>query len=514
MLKLADLPLQIQIIKKINSTEGSRFDLSCNFQIESVMFMGRSKLYEAAAEKLLKEIQEGRFLPGERLPSVRELSKRLQRSIATVQKMFELLERRGWVEARPRSGYFVKAQLPDQDEPPRLPRTRLVPGSVFQWRLALNSTSHDPGDLPHLFGRAMPDLTLTSINPMKRYLADMTRAASTAALGYGALQGVEQLRVQIARRMVEAGCRILPEDILITSGCQEALLCALQAVTEPGDIIAIETPTYYGIIQILEALKLKALEIPCDPVQGMSLGAMELALEQWPVKACVVTPNFGNPLGCFMPKANKEQLVCLANKYDIVVIEDDIYSDLDYRPGRPKAIKAFDTEDRVIMVSSFSKVIAPGLSVGWMIPGRHFEAVEQQKYITSLTTPVLPQLALARFLENGDYDRHLRRIKPLYQQRRDRVRELVRESFPEGTRSTCPKGGLLLWIELPEEVDAYQLSQKALLSGISIAPGPMFSTSGKYSNFIRLSFATVNTKDSCDAVKKLGELVAAFMRDV
>ena len=477
------------------------------------MFMGRPKLYEAAADKLLEQIRGGRYQPGQRLPSVRDLSRQMQRSIATIQQMYLMLERRGWVEARPRSGYFVCDPLPDQDAPPRSPRSRLVPGNVSQWRLALNSTSHNPGDIPHQFGRATPDLTLSSITPMKRYLAEMTRAANPAGLGYGALQGVDELRNQIARRMVGAGCRTKMQDVLITSSCQEAITCALQAVTKPGDIVAIDSPTYYAIIQALEAMDLQALEIPGDPVHGMSMGALELALEQWDVKACVVTPNFGNPLGSFMPKRNKERMVELARRHNIAIIEDDIYSDLDYRPGRPRAIKSYDTDGRVLLVSSVSKVIAPGLSVGWILPGRYFEQVEQQKYITSLTTPVLPQLALARFLGSGDYDRHLRRIKPLYQQRRDVVRGLIKHYFPDDTRTTCPKGGLLLWVELPQSVNAQELSREALANGISIAPGPMFTVACKYKNYIRLCFGAVSSEGDYDAIRRLGKLVYQAVRE-
>ncbi|WP_461541872.1 aminotransferase-like domain-containing protein [Spongorhabdus nitratireducens] len=471
------------------------------------MFMGRPKLYEAAAEELRQQIQRGRYLPGQKLPSVRELSRQMSRSIATIQQMYQTLERQGWAIAKPRSGYFVADQLPGQtEEMPRLPRPRLQPESVSEWRMALNSTSHNPGDIPHLFGRATPDPNVTSLNPLKRYLADMTRAANASTLGYGALQGVSGLRSQIARRMVSAGCRISADDVLVTTGCQEAITCALQAVTRPGDIIAIDSPTYYAIIQALEAMNLKALEIPSDPVTGMCLGALELALDQWPVKACVVTPNFGNPLGGFMPKKNKRRLIQLARQHDICVIEDDIYSELDYRPGRPEAIKAYDTDERVILVSSFSKVLAPGLSVGWILPGRWFKQVEQQKYITSLTTPVLPQLALARFLEEGHYDQHLRRVKPMYQQRRDIVRNLILRHFPEGTRVTCPKGGLLLWIELPEHSDALALSRAALDNGISIAPGPMFTVGGKYRNYFRLCYGTISNESDYKAIARLGEL--------
>ena len=477
------------------------------------MFMGRPKLYEAAAEQVIKQIQGGRFLPGQRLPSIRELSQRLSRSIATVQEMYLLLERRGWVEARPRSGYFVANPLPDHQPRVELPQGQFRPCTVSQWRLSLNSTSHNPGNLPHLFGRASPDLTLPTLTPLKRLLADMTRASSSMALGYGALQGVDELRIQIARRMIEAGCKLTSEDILITASCQEALACALRAVTQPGDIVAIESPTYYGIIQALEAMNLKALEIPSDPVTGMSLHALELALEQWPIKACIVTPNFGNPLGGFMPKKNKQRVIELAQLHDTIIIEDDIYSDLDYRPGRPGTIKAYDEDGRVILISSFSKILAPGLSVGWIVPGRYFAEVEQQKYITSLTTPVLPQLALARFLSSGAYDVHLRKGKRLYSERKDRVIQQIRQSFPAGTQTTCPQGGILLWIQLPQQVDAMQLSKQALDHGISIAPGDLFSLSSKYRNYVRICFAAVNSELDYLAISTLGELATQSLKE-
>lgn len=470
------------------------------------MFMGRPKLYETAAEQLIEQIKGGRYLPGQRLPSIRELSQRMSRSIATIQEMYLLLERRGWVEARPRSGYFVIKPLPTQTASVQLPQGQLKPSTVSQWRLSLNSTSHNPGNLPHLFGRASPDLTLPTLNPLKQLLANMTRASSTHALGYGALQGVDELRSAIARRMLSAECKVSANDVLITSSCQEALNCALRAVTEPGDIIAIESPTYYGIIQALEAMNLKALEIPSDPSSGMSLPALELALEQWPVKACIVTPNFGNPLGGFMPKRNKRRLLELAQQHDTIIIEDDIYSDLDYRPGRPGAIKSYDVDDRVILISSFSKVLAPGLSVGWVISQRYFGRIEQQKYITSLTTPVLPQLALIHYLNSGGYDVHLRKSKKRYLERRDRVIGQIRETFPEGTQTSCPQGGLLLWVQLPVEIDAMELSREALNRGISIAPGAMFSTTSKYRNFFRLCFGAMRDESDYRAVGQLGRL--------
>ena len=309
--------------------------------------------------------------------------------------------------------------------------------------------------------------------------------------------------------MADAGCQLAPDDIVVTGGCQEALSLALRAVANPGDIIAIESPTFYGLLQVIDSLGMRALEIPTDPNHGMSLDALALAIEQWPVRACVVVPNFSNPLGYCMPPARKQALVSVLARHDIALIEDDVYGELGFSAPRPEAAKAWDEDGRVLYCSSFSKTLAPGLRVGWIAPGRYRERIEYLKYVLNLASPTLPQLAVAEFLERGGYDRHLRQVRGDYARQIARMIQTVGKTFPEGTRVTQPAGGFVLWVELPSGSDAMRLYRQALAERISIAPGPMFSATQKYGNFIRLNCAQPWDERMERAMVTLGRLAHA-----
>jgi DNA-binding transcriptional MocR family regulator len=289
--------------------------------------------------------------------------------------------------------------------------------------------------------------------------------------------------------MAEYGCSVHADEIVITNGCQEALTLALRTVTVPGDVVAIESPTFYGLLQAIESLGLVALEIPTHPRDGISLEALQLALEQWPVKACIAVPNYSNPLGHCMPEERKQRLVDLLQEQRVSLIEDDVYGDLGFSQRRPFTCKARYTTGTVLYCASFSKSLSPGLRVGWILPGRYQEKVEYLKYVTSLATPTVPQLAAAQLLESGVYERHLRKVRVEYARAVERMIEAVDRYFPEGTKVTRPQGGFVLWIELAADVDSFELSRKLLARGISIAPGPIFSASQKYRNFVRLSCA-------------------------
>ncbi len=327
------------------------------------------------------------------------------------------------------------------------------------------------------------------------------------AANYAFPPGLPELQQQIARRMYLSGSRVNAERILITNGCQEALSLALQTVAQPGDIIAIESPTFYGLLQAIESLGMKALEIPTDPQTGISLPALELALEQWPVKACVLIPNFGNPLGSLMPDAHKQQLVKLAKRHRLMLIEDDIYGDLGFSHERPRTLHSFDAEGgNVIYCSSFSKTIAQGLRIGWMVlPEQHFPRAEYLKYVTNLAAPTLPQLAIADFLAHGSYERHLRQIRNRYAQQVSLFTQAISQHFPADTKVTQPQGGFVLWVELAEGVDTLQLTQQMLKRKISIAPGQIFSATQKYKNCIRLSCAQPWTEGLEKVLLELGE---------
>ncbi len=289
--------------------------------------------------------------------------------------------------------------------------------------------------------------------------------------------------------MADAGCQITPEEVVVTNGAQEALALSLRAVTEPGDVVAIESPTFYGLLQAIEALGLRALEIPTDPDEGIVPEALALALDQWPVKAALLMPNFGNPLGHCAGDERKRALVELLEDRGVPLIEDDVYGDLAFEGPRPWAARAFETRGGVLYCGSFSKTLSPGLRVGWAVPGRFRDRVEYLKYSGSSSTPAWPGLAVTDFLERGGYDRYLRRVRGDYARAVDRVSRAVARHFPSGTRQTRPAGGFVLWLELPEAVDALALYRRALGEGISIAPGPLFSPTGKYRHHLRLNCA-------------------------
>ena len=301
--------------------------------------------------------------------------------------------------------------------------------------------------------------------------------------------GYKPLRIQIARRLLYCGCSLNPDEILITSGCQEAVTLSLMAVCRPGDTVAIESPTYYNHLQTLELLRLKAIEIPTHPRQGISLEVLEDVLEKKKARACLFITNFGNPLGSLIPDERKKALAEMLVKYEVPLIEDDIYGDLSFSGERPRTVKAFDREGQVLLCSSFSKTLAPGYRIGWVSPGRFQTEVERLKSVCTIGTATAPQMAIAEFLTNGGYDHHLRKIRRIYMRQIWSMSQAVGKFFPQGTRITRPAGGFVLWVELPAGIDSLLLYEQALKAGITIAPGPIFSVRQDYRNCVRLSAA-------------------------
>jgi DNA-binding transcriptional MocR family regulator len=298
---------------------------------------------------------------------------------------------------------------------------------------------------------------------------------------------------------------IISIDVFITNGCTEALYLALRAVCQPGDLVAIESPTYFGILQVLEALDLRVLEIPCDPADGLCLDALRSALERHPVRAAVVVTNYSNPLGACMPEANKRALVEMLSARAIPLIEDDLYGELHFSERQPVVARSFDTQGGVMLCASYSKTLSPGYRVGWLAPGRWAEKVERLKAALNLFSPVPPQLAIAGFLESGGYDHMLRRMRRAYALRVEKMADEVLCHFPEGTRVSAPQGGYVLWVQMPEAVDSLELYRRGLALGITLAPGYLFAPGPRYCNYIRLNAAMLSAETEW-AVRRLGAL--------
>ncbi|WP_213993259.1 PLP-dependent aminotransferase family protein [Sodalis sp. dw_96] len=469
--------------------------------------------YDQLAGIIGERIEQGLYTCGERLPSVRTLSQEHEVSISTVQQAYRVLEERQLIEARPKSGYFV-SQQPDLAALPAMSRPAQRPVEISQWDLVLKLLRADPADgMVHL-GIGMPDISAPTLKPLMKALSRIALQPDLRGMTYGDICGAPTLREQIARLLVDSGNLLSWEDIMITSGCHEALSIAIHALCQPGDIVAVDSPSFHGVTQTLKAFGIKALEIPTDPVTGISLEALELALEQWPIKAIQVTPNCNNPLGYIMPDSHKQALLTLAQRYDTPIIEDDVYGDLAYRYPRPVTIKSLDEDGRVLLCSSFSKTLAPGLRIGWIAPGRYMEQATHMKYISTGATALQPQLAVAEFVRQGGYQKHLRRMRVHYQHNCDIMTGWVKTHFPPGTRVSRPQGSFLLWIEMPERFDSLRLNRQLDQLGVQIAVGPIFSASGKYRHCMRLSYALALTPVIEQAVKIIGDAVKRQLDEV
>ena len=418
---------------------------------------------------------------------------------------YAMLENRGLIEARPQSGYYVRTpqraiEEPGTTRPPRVPRlvgVQELVGRVLE-------ASRDPALVP--LGAAIPGAELVPTAKLQRIVSTIARRQPHSMATYGMPPGREELRRQIALRARDWGASVTADELIITNGCMEALNLCLRAVARPGDIIALESPTYFGVLQIIESLGMKALEVPTHPREGVSLEALALAIERETVKACLLMPNFSNPLGSTMPDAAKRRLVQMLAERDIPLIEDGVYNALHFSATPPYSAKAYDRKGMVMLCSSYTKCLAPGFRVGWVAPGRYYEQVRLLKFMSSGGTPELLQLAVAEFLENGGYERHLRSVQRTYSRLTELTQGAVARHFPAGTRATRPSGGFVLWVELPKGCDAVELYDRALQEHVGFAPGPMFSVTDRYRNCLRLSCAVPWTPRIEHALVRLGEL--------
>jgi DNA-binding transcriptional MocR family regulator len=443
--------------------------------------------YEQVAERITQLIHLGTLRPGERIPSVRRISRQEGVSISTALQAYFLLEDRGLIEARPQSGFYVRLQsrrLPPEPQiiyPPHA-ATEVGLGDLVSNIL---KAARNPDIVPLGVAAISPELLPTT--KLHRILASVARRAGIQANRYDFAPGYPELRYQIARRSLDWGCSLSADDVVVTAGCTDALNLCLRAVAGPGDVIAVESPSYFVLLTILEALQMKALEIPTYPREGVCLDELQIALDRRKVKACLFMTNFHNPMGSCMPGEKKKKLVEILTQRGIPLIEDDIYGDLHHGAARPKVAKAFDRKGIVLLCSSFSKTLAPGHRVGWTAPGRFRAQVERLKNISTAGNALLPQMMIAEFLKTGGYDHYLRKIRKAFGEQMQVTSQAIGKYFPEGTKVTRPSGGIVLWVEMPAQVNALELYQKALQKNISVAPGPVFSASQGYRNFIRVN---------------------------
>lgn len=460
-------------------------------------------LYRKVADRMQSAIEVGTYVPGDRVPSLRELSRTFSVSLNTAREAYSLLESRGVLQARPQAGFYVAppVSLPRHPKMTR-PKPKVV-GVSDMVHEAMNDASN-----PQIVSLAVAatDHALLPMADLERSMVRSIRYRPEQSTRYQFGDDTRELRNHIAKRMLGAGVQAHPDDIAISAGCLEAVSLALLATCRPGDTIAVESPVYFVFYRLVERMRLRVVEIPTDPTTGMQLDVLEYVLDQHPVKAILCIPNFSNPTGSLMPTAAKQRLVALAQRAQVALIEDDIYSELHFSERRPSALLSYDSDGTVIHCSSISKTIAPGLRIGWVSGGRWHSDIVRLKAVSSVCAAAPSVQAVSEFFGTGRYDRHLRRLRHKFQDNMARLVCLALESFPQGTRLTRPTGGMTLWAELPEQIDTIALYRRAREENISLAVGPMFTLSRDFHHFLRLSAGRVGPREE-RAVRRVADIM-------
>ena len=469
-------------------------------------------LYLQVADGLEKMIAEEVLRIGDKLPSVRVLSEEYGISMGTAFQAYYHLEGRGLIESRPKSGYYVRfnhrrfPKLPSPVQPDTLTHDVSVKemiASIYRDIVAADVIN---------FALAVPDASLLPTAKINKSVVYALRNATDHCINYEHTQGNVELRQQIAKLAFNWGGKIKPDEVVVTSGCLEAITLCLKAVTDHGDTVAVECPNYFGVYQAVESLGLKVVEIPADPVTGLDLDCLQKAIKKYDIKACLCVPNFNNPLGSCMPDENKKKLVDIITKQNIPLIEDDIYGELYFGKNRPHTCKYYDTKGLVMHCSSLSKSLAPGYRIGWCLPGKFFEQVKHLKRIQNISSPTLTQAAMAHFLKNGRYEYHLKNLRKALHTQSMRYVQAIIEYFPSDTKVSRPHGGFTLWLELNKKVDCFALRNEAMKHKISFVPGKIFSASCNYSNCMRISFGKPWNEDLDYGLMMLGKLIAKMSR--
>lgn len=457
--------------------------------------------YIKLAEELTAHIENHRWVAGERLPSIRSLSSTHGVSINTVIQTLHELENQGLIESRPKSGFFVRLRAKS-----RVPAHPMI-----------NALKAKPADVPEIFQDIMTRSAAFDIAPSE--LADppgqslvvlhrrinnaMRSRPNYKAFYYDEPKGTPELRQQISDHYSAVGVDLMADDYCITNGCQNSLFLALMTICQPGDNVVVESPGFYGVLQLCQQLKLNVIEVPSSPTSGLNLDYFESALQNWKIKACVITPAFATPTGASISKDNRNQIAHLAEQYDLAIIEDDIYGDLGFAT-RPEPLKAQDKNNRTVLCSSFSKSLSRDLRLGWIAGGRWHEQIVKRKLVTSLASNQALQLGLAEFMSKGDLKRHLHQKRQTLKHQRDQLVLAIHKYFPLNVRLSIPDGGLALWIELSKTIDSVALYQQLLNEKIVITPGALFSLSTNFDNYIRLSFSHPVNNIRENALKTLG----------
>lgn len=469
-----------------------------------------ASLYLQIAERIAQSIRAGTLARGERIPSVREMARQQGVSLSTVLQAYRSLEDARLIEARPRSGYFVAARPVRLPEPEvTLPPTASLAVDVSSMAEQVMRLANDPAYVS--FGAACPSGELFAQERVRRAVSRAAQRHRASLCRYPLNQGHEVLRRAIARHALGLGCQLDARDILVTNSCLESISLCLRAVTQPGDVVALESPTYFGFLEILESMHLRALEIPTHPRTGLSLDALQLAFDTQPVKAVLVVPTLSNPMGSCMPPAERRRLAQMVAAKGIPLIEDVLCNDLAEQEDKRRAVKAFDSGGHIMICGSFSKTVAPGIRLGWVEAGRWSNKLRRMKAVHSGSQTELLELAMADILTQPGQESAYRQLRATIAARVDEARGLIAESFPKGSKVTDPAGGYILWVELPVGFDSMALFRACLAEKICFAPGTMFSATDRYRHCLRLGVGGRWDDAQRRGLRRIGEIARLML---
>ncbi|KOO03581.1 aminotransferase-like domain-containing protein [Vibrio nereis] len=457
--------------------------------------------YQQLATDFKQLIENETWRSGEKIPSVRVMSRSVSVSAATVLQAYQLLESEGWLKAKPQSGYFVSPKVErvstdSPNDPP--PRT--------EYKDELYEYLRDSSEVEAPLGLALPDPQLYPFQALTRHLARAGRQMPLNSPVADLPPGNEQLRRLIAQRYVRNGIVVSHQDIVITSGAMEALNLSLQVVTTPGDHVVIEDPVFYGAIEATQRSQLNVVSVTVDPIKGIDLRGLEEAFQRKSVTACWLMPNYQNPTGALYSDSSKKKIVDLANRYEVNLIEDDVYAELHFSDCKPKPLKYWDENDRVLLCGSFSKSLCPGYRIGWVVNRKLSERLQKQQLLSTLSSSFPIQQGVAHYLQYESYDNHLRKLRKELALRQQQYIKFIEFTFPKGTQVFSSAGGYFLWVKLPEELHTSLLYKQLIAQGVSFGYGNLFSVQGLYQNCIRLNISFELNEDTQRALQQMAEL--------
>lgn len=465
--------------------------------------MRKEVLYHKIAKIIEAQILSGTLRIGDKLPSLRSVQKIHGISLNTAKQTFLELESKSLIESRARSGYYVsissqrKLALPSISKPDLSKKEKNPDELINKIYESLNRKDS------RQFSLGIPDDSLLPIAKLSKGVIKITRDLGSKGLAIEPAQGNENLRRSIAKWALVLEGKLTGDDFVTTPGTMSAIFNCLTAVTKSGDTIAVESPVYFGILQLAKSMGLYVIELPTDPVFGVDIDALKKIIHK--VNAVCLVSNFNNPMGSLMPDATKIRLVEMLTFYNVPLIEDDLFGNLYFGASRPKPCKIYDEAGIVMWCGGISKTLAPGYRIGWVAPGKFKNKIISQKLLQMVSMPSLYQEVIADFMEFGGYDQHLRKLRQTLHTNCLKYQRTIEDHFPANTKISQPQGGFFLWLELDERIDTAELYDLAIEQKLSYAPGRMFTQHDQFNNCMRLNFALQWDDNLEDDLRRLGQ---------